>query len=122
MPRPESVQRLIDRSSLGSPAVRRLRARTDSAVRARILRKASTLARGFGTDVTTSSGRFGSTVEKEAEMATNTGRGYRRGEVRNRSQVRNPGSGRWVERDATTGRFLNVKSDRVRFKGVRKER
>ncbi len=54
-------------------------------------------------------------------MAKNTGKGYRRGEVRARSQVRNPATGRWTERGAD-GRFTNVKIDGTPFKGVRKER
>lgn len=37
-------------------------------------------------------------------MAKNTGKGYRQGEVRDRSQVRNPKSQTWTKRDAGTGR------------------
>lgn len=56
-------------------------------------------------------------------MAKNppTGDGRRIGAVRNRSQTKTP-SGHWVKRDATTGRFMDVKSDGTPFKGVRKER
>ena len=52
-------------------------------------------------------------------MAKNTGKGYRKGEVRDRSQVETPVG--WVKRDAKTGRFLDVKSDGEPFKGVRRE-
>ncbi len=38
-----------------------------------------------------------------------------------RSQVLNPRTGQWVERDTETGRFVDVKSDGEPFKGVRKE-
>jgi hypothetical protein len=55
-------------------------------------------------------------------MARNTGRGYRLGEIRGRSQTKNPTTGKWTERDARSGRFVNVKADDTPFKGVRRER
>lgn len=54
-------------------------------------------------------------------MAKNTGRNYRRGAVRRRTQVRNPRTKRWVKRDAETGHFIDGKSDSRPFKGVTKE-
>jgi len=56
-------------------------------------------------------------------MATNppVGDNQRRGAVRQRSQTETR-SGHWVKRDAVTGRFMNVKSDKTPFKGVRKEK
>lgn len=54
-------------------------------------------------------------------MAKNTGRGFRQGAVKQRSQLPNPLTGSWTERDAKTGQFTNVKADRKPFKGVRKE-
>ena len=54
-------------------------------------------------------------------MAKNTGDNYRRGEVRDRSQVFNPVTQRWVKRDSETGEFMDVKDDGEPFKGVRKE-
>ncbi len=54
-------------------------------------------------------------------MAKNTGRGFRRGAVRQRSQTRNPRSGNWVKRDGRTGQFIDGKADNQPFKGVRKE-
>lgn len=56
-------------------------------------------------------------------MATNppVGDNQRRGAVRQRSQTQNP-NGYWIKRDATTGRFIDVKSDGTPFKGVRKEK
>jgi len=53
-------------------------------------------------------------------MARNTGDGYRRGSVDNRSQFERP-DGNWVKRDTVTGRFMDVKSDGERFKGVARE-
>lgn len=56
-------------------------------------------------------------------MATNppTGDGQRKGAVRQRSQTKTP-SGNYVKRDSGTGRFMDVKSDKKPFKGVRKEK
>jgi hypothetical protein len=54
-------------------------------------------------------------------MGTNTGRGFRRGAVRGRSQLRNPLTRMWVKRDSSTGRFLDGKTSGGRFKGVRRE-
>ena len=54
-------------------------------------------------------------------MAKNTGEGYRKGSVRDRSQVQNPKTGQWVKRDTDTGRFMDVKQDGEPFKGVAKE-
>jgi hypothetical protein len=54
-------------------------------------------------------------------MATNTGGGHRKGAVKGRSQTTTP-SGNAVKRDTSTGRFLDVKSDKKPFKGVRKEK
>ena len=53
-------------------------------------------------------------------MAKNTGKGYREGAVKDRSQVQT--SNGWTKRDSDTGRFMDVKSDGEPFKGVRKER
>jgi hypothetical protein len=57
-------------------------------------------------------------------MATNPPKGddHRIGAVRDRSQTQTP-SGNWVKRDASTGRFMDVKTtDKTPFKGVRKEK
>ena len=50
------------------------------------------------------------------------GDNQRRGAVKDRTQVLNPKTGKYVKRDTETGRFLNVKSDGKKFKGVRKEK
>ena len=56
-------------------------------------------------------------------MATNgkAGDNRRHGAVRDRSQTQTA-SGHWVKRDANTGQFMDVKSDGMPFKGVRKEK
>jgi len=57
-------------------------------------------------------------------MATNppTGDGHRNGAVRDRSQVLNPQTNRYVKRDTTTGKFIDQKADPKPFKGVRREK
>lgn len=55
-------------------------------------------------------------------MAKNTGKNYREGAVRDRSQSQNPKSGIWTKRDDATGRFMDGKSDGEPFKGVRREK
>jgi hypothetical protein len=57
-------------------------------------------------------------------MATNgkSGDGHRNGAVRDRSQTFNPKTSKWVKRDTNTGRFMDVKQDGEKFKGVRKEK
>lgn len=52
-------------------------------------------------------------------MAKNTGKSFRRGSVKNRSQTYNPRNERWIKRDETTGRFVALKRDGEPFKGVR---
>lgn len=64
----------------------------------------------------------GTRPSREVKMAKNTGEGFRRGEVRERSQVLNPKTKEYVKRDAGTGRFMDVKSGGKPFKGVRKEK
>jgi hypothetical protein len=51
-----------------------------------------------------------------------TGDNRRIGAVKDRSQTLNPKTDQWVKRDATTGQFMDVKSDGKPFKGVRKEK
>ena len=56
-------------------------------------------------------------------MATNTGKGYRKGSVDNRTQVKNEKTGKYIKRnrDADSeqdGEFMEVKKDGEPFKGV----
>ena len=59
-------------------------------------------------------------------MAKNTGDGSRKGAVKDRTQIENPRTSQWVERDeergsSSRGEFTNVKEDGRPFKGVAKE-
>jgi hypothetical protein len=54
-------------------------------------------------------------------MATNSGRGFRRGAVTGRSQTRTP-AGNYVKRDTSTGQFMDQKQGGTAFKGVRREK
>ncbi len=57
-------------------------------------------------------------------MATNPpkGDGHRNGAIKDRSQVHNPKTDRWVKRDTDTGRFIDQKADDKPFISVRKEK
>jgi hypothetical protein len=55
-------------------------------------------------------------------MAKNTGEGYRKGEVRERSQMPNPNAPGYLKRDAKTGRIMEGNEGPKPFKGVRKEK
>ncbi|MCC4770335.1 hypothetical protein FXV91_09060 [Methanosarcina sp. DH2] len=63
-------------------------------------------------------------VSKVIYIAKNhpTGDNRRIGAIKDRSQTQNPVTDKWVKRDTTTGRFMDVKSDGKPFKGVRKEK
>ncbi len=50
-------------------------------------------------------------------MATNTGKGYRHGQVADRIQVLNPTTGHYIKIDTESGRFMESKN--TKFKGVR---
>lgn len=54
-------------------------------------------------------------------MAKNTGSGFRRGAVTERSQTQNPTTGIWTKR-GPDGKFMDGKADGTPFKGVRKEK
>jgi len=56
-------------------------------------------------------------------MATNGKAGDNRsyGAIKERSQVFNPKTEQWVKRNSNTGKFIAVKADGNKFKGVRKE-
>jgi hypothetical protein len=55
-------------------------------------------------------------------MAKNTGKEFRKGSVDDRSQLDlDPKKGKFVKRDTTTGRFMDIKEDDKPFKGVAHE-
>ncbi len=60
-------------------------------------------------------------LKRSCSIAMSTGNGSRIGSLKNRTQVQSPKAGRYVERDTTTGQFINQKSDDKPFKGVAKE-
>jgi len=60
-------------------------------------------------------------TEQEMNMAKNTGENTRKGAVKNKDQSLNPKTEKWTERNATSGKFTNVKSDGTPFKGVTKK-
>jgi hypothetical protein len=53
-------------------------------------------------------------------MGINTGRGFRRGAVKGRTQFQRP-DGLWQKRNEETGELMQVKDDGAPFKGVAKE-
>lgn len=59
-------------------------------------------------------------------MGKNTGEGYRKGSVDDRTQVENPKTGNWTKRNREegseeAGQFMEVRQDGEPFKGVAKE-
>jgi hypothetical protein len=54
-------------------------------------------------------------------VAKNTGDGYRRGSVDDRTQFKAP-NGNYVKRNTDSGRFMDQKSDGRPFKGVAQEK
>jgi hypothetical protein len=59
-------------------------------------------------------------------MARNTGQGYRKGAVDDRTQTHNPQTDKWVKRNeeegsSEKGEFMDVKQSGEPFKGVAKE-
>lgn len=54
-------------------------------------------------------------------MAKNSGSGHRKGAIKGRSQLK-AASGHYIKRDAKSGKFLAVKSDKSPFKGIKREK
>jgi len=54
-------------------------------------------------------------------MATNTNKDHRDGAVKNRVQVLNPATGKWVKLDTKTGRIMDQKKTPGPYKGIRKK-
>jgi hypothetical protein len=55
-------------------------------------------------------------------MAKNPPKGHgRKGEVKAREQVLNPRNERWTKKSAETGRFMDVKYDKLPFRGIKKK-
>ncbi len=55
-------------------------------------------------------------------MAKNTGKDFRKGSVKDRTQLNvDPENGKFVKRNRETGQFTDVKQDNEPFKGVATE-
>lgn len=59
-------------------------------------------------------------------MAKDTGKGYRRGAVKHRTQSKNPVTQDWTKRNETPGsqkrgEFMDVKTGGQKFKGIAQE-
>ncbi|HTT80562.1 MAG TPA: hypothetical protein VMF86_12865 [Stellaceae bacterium] len=54
-------------------------------------------------------------------MGKNTGEGHRVGFVKNRVQIRNPRTDRWIKVDTKTGRIIDQKKTREPYKGIRQK-
>jgi len=55
-------------------------------------------------------------------MATNTGKDFRKGSVKDRSQLNlDQKKGKFVKRDLSSGEFSDLKEDNKPFKGIAKE-
>ena len=66
-------------------------------------------------------------AKESITMANNTNEGHRTGSVDDRTQVKNPATGKWVKRNreegsGEDGQFMDVKSDGEPFKGVAREK
>jgi hypothetical protein len=53
-------------------------------------------------------------------MGKNTGKSFRVGATKDRSQIKNPKTGQFIKRDSKTGRFMSSKN--TPYKGVSKEK
>jgi hypothetical protein len=54
-------------------------------------------------------------------MASNTKKGSRQGAVKDRVQVRNPVTKRWVKIDTRSGRIIDSKTSAGPYKGIKKK-
>jgi len=57
----------------------------------------------------------------EESIARNTGDGFRRGPVDDRTQVLNPTTGIWTKGNTSAGRFMEGKEDTQRSNGRRRK-
>jgi len=116
-----SQEALAKKLAVGQPAVAKIERRSDMYV-SNLRRYVEALGGTLEISARFPDGAV--TITQEAGMATNPPKGdnHRIGEVRQRSQTYNPKTEQWVKRDAKSGRFLDVKQDGSKFKGVRREK
>ena len=55
-------------------------------------------------------------------MAKNTGKGFRLGAVKGRSQAYNPRTGLWGKRSAATGQYMDNKTTGGKYKGISRDK
>jgi transcriptional regulator with XRE-family HTH domain len=115
-----SQEELAKKLAVGQPAVAKIERRSDMYV-SNLRRYVEAL--GGTLEITARFSDGAVIITQEPTMATNPPKGdnHRNGEVRHRSQTFNPKTEQWVKRDADTGRFMDVKQDGTKFKGVRRE-
>ncbi len=54
-------------------------------------------------------------------MGKNTGEGHRVGAIKDRVQIHNPRTDRWVKLDTRTGRIVDQKKSKGPYKGIRQK-
>lgn len=116
-----SQEELAKKLAVGQPAVAKIERRSDMYV-SNLRRYVEALGGTLEISARFADGSV--VVTQEKTMATNPpkGDGHRNGAVRDRSQAYNPKTEQYVKRDTDTGRFLDVKQDGSKFKGVRREK
>ena len=116
-----SQEELAKKLAVGQPAVAKIERRSDMYV-SNLRRYVEALGGTLEMSARFADGVV--TIVQEPPPAINPlkGGGHRNGEVRQRSQVFNTKTEQWVKRDTETGRFLDVKQDGSKFKGVRREK
>jgi DNA-binding XRE family transcriptional regulator len=115
-----SQEELARKLAVGQPAVAKIERRSDMYV-SNLRRYVEALGGTLEIAARFSDGAV--TITQAESMATNPPKGdnHRIGEVRHRSQTLNPKTGQWVKRDTDSGRFMDVKQDGTKFKGVRRK-
>ncbi len=115
-----SQEKLARKLAVGQPAVAKIERRSDMYV-SNLRRYVEAL--GGTLEIAARFPDGAVTISQEPAMATNPPKGdrHRNGAVRDRSQTFNPKTEQRVKRDAGSGRFMDVKQDGTKFKGVRRE-
>jgi transcriptional regulator with XRE-family HTH domain len=116
-----SQEELAQKLAVGQPAVAKIERRSDMYV-SNLRRYVEALGGTLEISARFADGAV--TIVQETGTASNPpkGDGYRKGAVRDRSQTYNTKTEQYVKRDGDTGRFLDVKQDGNKFKGVRREK
>jgi len=113
-----SQEELAKKLAVGQPAVAKIERRSDMYV-SNLRRYVEALGGTLEIAARFSDGAV--TITQETATNPPKGDNRRQGEVRHRSQTFKPKTEQWVKRDTGTGRFMDVKQDGTKFKGVRRE-